>query len=124
MRQVKNCVHLIMVAPFLKLNFKCTTVNIIKKIKGVNAGYNSKLVDRSPFNKAKKLRCIPQPGQSMLNSFLLGQVSMWCSIHSVTEFQPIAAIVEKMFTIDLSIFKTFANVEKVYSLFLILQPTI
>jgi hypothetical protein len=42
---------------------------------------------------------MPQPGQSMSNSFLLGQASMWCSNHSVTELQDIAAVIKKVFTI-------------------------
>lgn len=51
-------------APFLKSNLICSMVKITNTNSGIIAGYNRKLSPISPCSNAKKLRCIPQPGQS------------------------------------------------------------
>ena len=62
--------YLIMAAPFLNLKIIWHAVKNNVNITGSKAGYNSKLPIKSPFNKAMKERCIPQPGQSIPEYFL------------------------------------------------------
>jgi hypothetical protein len=46
---------------------------------GIKAGYIKKLPDTSPFNNKTKLRCTPQPGQSIWVNDLKMQGTWWDS---------------------------------------------
>jgi hypothetical protein len=47
-------------------------------IMGIKAGYKKKLAVTSPFKSKTKLRCMPQPGQSMCVTDLNIQGN-WCT---------------------------------------------
>jgi hypothetical protein len=65
-------------APFLIFKLTCNIRNAKSKIMGINAGYKKKLPDTSPFNNKIKLRCTPQPGQSICVNDLNIQ-GIWCA---------------------------------------------
>lgn len=52
---------------------------------GIKAGYKKKLAVTSPFKSKTKLRCMPQPGQSIWVICLKGQGS-WCASSQVVIF--------------------------------------
>ncbi len=54
-----------MLAPFLILNITCNISKAKSRRMGIKAGYIKKLPGTSPFNNKTKLRCTPQPGQSI-----------------------------------------------------------
>lgn len=67
-----------MTAPFL--NFKTTcSINRAKSNRiGIKAGYIKKLALTWPFISKTKLRCIPQPGQSIC-VICLNRQGSWCA---------------------------------------------
>ena len=71
--------YLMTAAPFLNLKIKWATVKSKVKIVGKSAGYNWKLSTKFPLNNSIKDRCIPQPGQSIPDIALYGQVIKWSS---------------------------------------------
>lgn len=52
-------------APFLIFKITCNIRKAKSRIMGIKAGYKKKLPDTSPFSNKTKLRCTPQPGQSI-----------------------------------------------------------
>ena len=54
-------------------------VKIMVNINGIKLAFNFKLSIKSPFNKAIKARCMPQPGQSIPIRLLIEQVNKCCS---------------------------------------------
>jgi hypothetical protein len=66
-------------APFLIFNITCKIRNAKSKRMGIKAGYMKKLPGTSPFNSKTKLRCTPQPGQSICVNDLKIQGIWWDS---------------------------------------------
>ena len=70
-------------APFLIFKITCKTRKANSKMIGIKAGYKKKLPDISPFNNKTKLRCTPQPGQSICVNDLKMQGIWWDSSQEV-----------------------------------------
>lgn len=62
-------------APLRIFKVTCNTSKVKSNSIGIKAGYIKKLAPKSPFNSKTKLRCMPQPGQSICVISLNGQAS-------------------------------------------------
>ncbi len=72
-------------APFLIFKITCKSKNAKSSKMGIKAGYIKKLPGTSPFNNKTKLRCTPQPGQSICVNDLKIQ-GIWCDSSQLVIF--------------------------------------
>lgn len=71
-------------APFLKLNTRCKVTYKTVRRNGRREGLKLRLDKISPFKRAMKARCIPQPGHSIPVRLLNEQANKCCSKKPIT----------------------------------------